>query len=92
MHTTGSEISITEGAVASLGGIRVAVANIWERDYELPDKTRRHGLSAMLYVGGESPAVVVGEGSVVSVGGAKWLVVGVTRGKPRGEVHVAPVQ
>lgn len=92
MHTTGPEISITEGTVAPLEGIRVAAANIWERDYELPDKTTRHGLSAMLFVNGENPAVVVGEGSVFSVGGAKWIVLGLTAAKPRGEVRVAPLK
>lgn len=92
MHTTSPEIAITEGTVAPLNGIRVAAANIWERDYELPDKTTRHGLSAMLFVDGENPAVLVGEGSVVSVGGTRWVVLGVTAGKPRGEVRIAPVR
>ena len=92
MHTTGPEISITEGTVAPLGGIRVGAANIWERDYELPEKTTRHGLSAMLFVNGENAGMVVGEGSVFSVGGARWIVLGLIAGKPRGEVRVAPLK
>ena len=46
----------------------------------------------MLFVNGENPALVVGEGSVVSVGGAQWVVLSVTAGKPRGEVRVAPLR
>jgi hypothetical protein len=92
MHTTGSEIAITEGTVAPIEGVRVAAANIWERDYELPDKTTRHGLSAMLFMNGQDPALVVGEGSVFVVGGTRWIVLGVTANKPRGEIRMAPVK
>jgi hypothetical protein len=92
MHTTGPEIAITEGTVAPIEGVRVAAANIWERDYELPDKTTRHGPAAMLFVNGENPAMVVGAGSVVSIGGTRWIVLGVTPGKPRGEVRIAPLK
>ena len=90
MPNVGPEIAITEGTVAPLQGVPVGAGNMWERDYELPDKALRRGPSAMLFIKGESPAVV-GEGSIVSVGGVKWIVLGVTVGKPRGEVRLAPL-
>jgi hypothetical protein len=91
MAEIGQEIAITEGTVAPLEGVPVGAGNMWERDYELSDKATRHGPSAMLFIKGESPAVV-GKGSIVSVGGVKWIVLGVTLGKPRGEVRMAPLR
>jgi hypothetical protein len=91
MPDVGLEIAITEGTVAPLQGVPVGAGNMWERDYELADKTHRRGPSAMLFIKGESPTVV-GEGSIVSVGGVKWIVLGVTLGKPRGEVRLAPLR
>lgn len=91
MPDVGPEISITEGTVASLEGIPVGAGNMWERDYELADKLLRRGPSAMLFVKGESP-IVVGEGSIVSVGAAKWIVLGVSLGGHRGEIRLAPLQ
>jgi hypothetical protein len=90
MQATGPEISITEGTVAPLVGVRVGVGNVWVRDYELPDKRTRTGMSAMIFVEGASPTVV-GEGSVFTAGGVRWLVLGVTAEEPRGSVRVAPV-
>jgi hypothetical protein len=91
MRDAGAEIAITEGTVARLEGIPVGAGNMWEREYELADNVPRHGPSAMLFVQGESP-VIVGEGSIVSVGEVKWIVLGVSLRSPRGEVRLAQLR
>jgi hypothetical protein len=80
------EITIQQGGVASLGGIRVGIGNMWERDYPLPDGSTRRGLSVMLFVmNGES--LIAGEGSVISVAGLKWRIVTLKQGNPLGCVR-----
>lgn len=44
----------------------------------------------MLFVNGENPAVVVGEDSVVSVDGTKWIVLGVTSGSRAAKSALRP--
>ena len=48
------EIVIPETAVAEVGGIRVAVGNIWEEEFEL-DSKQVTASRATLYVMGDTP-------------------------------------
>ncbi len=68
---------IQETTVGTLGGVDVGVANMWERDYVDGAGTSRKGLTARLDydVAGETRRIVVGEGSVVELGGLRWEVV-----------------
>jgi hypothetical protein len=80
---------ITETTVGNLNGVRVGVGNIWERTYTLPDGTVRSGLTAQLFilVNDQNPGIVVGQGSVVTVGASRWEVIAVTKaGQERGTV------
>ncbi len=75
-----------EGLVAWLGGVRVGVANIWDRPYELGDGSAATGLSAQL-MPDDGADVVVGEGSHVEFGGTQFRVVEVVKhGDERGYV------
>jgi hypothetical protein len=86
----GPEVAIREGTVAPLNGVSVGAGNLWERDYAPAGAASRRGPCAMLFVKGQDPAVV-GEGSIIEVDAAKWIVLGVTLGRPRGEVRLAPL-
>lgn len=72
---------IKETTVGRLGGIRVGVGNTWERVYRLPDGSECRGLTAEVFVllEEQNPGVVVGQGSVLTVGDSAWRVVSVTK-------------
>lgn len=76
---------IQETTVGTLSGVDVGVANMWERDYVDGAGAARKGLTARLdyEVGAETRRVVVGEGSVIELGGTRWQVVALT--KPSGQ-------
>jgi hypothetical protein len=79
-----------EGLVAWLGGVRVGVANIWERPYELEEGSAATGLSAQL-MPDDGEDAVVGEGSHVEFGGTQFRVVEVVKhGDERGYVVFQP--
>ena len=65
---------IRESTQGSLGDAEVGVSNIWEREYNLPDGTTKRGLTARLSLA-EGERLVVGEGSVIEVGGKQYQVV-----------------
>ena len=67
---------IRESTQGSLGDAEVGVSNIWEREYALPDGTTTTGMTARLSLA-EGKRLVVGKGSVIEVGGAKFEVVNV---------------
>lgn len=71
------EETIQETTLGTLGGVDVGAANLWDRDYVDGAGRSRHGLTARLdyEVAGEVVRVVVGEGSIVRIGGARWEVV-----------------
>lgn len=74
---------LTETTVRSINGVSVAAGNIGLNDFELPDGTLKEGMAAVLFFPDDSE-VVVGAGSVVEIGGAKWEVTHVH--KQRGEL------
>jgi hypothetical protein len=76
---------IQETTVGTLSGVDVGVANLWERDFVDGAGVSRTGLTARLDwdVSGTTRRVVVGEGSVVELGGARWEVVRIV--KPPGQ-------
>ena len=77
---------MTEGTVADLGGLRVGVANVWERAYPLPDGSQRTGTTAQLMIDDGSD-LVVGNGSEVGIGATRWRVDWVRKsGSEPGEV------
>jgi hypothetical protein len=73
------ELELTETTAETVDGVRVGVGNILVDDYELPDGTSRHGITARLHpeTGGR---FVVGPGSVVALGDARWEVLDVVSG------------
>jgi hypothetical protein len=68
---------IQETTVGTLSGVDVGVANMWEREYTDGAGATRTGLTARLdyEVAGATRREVVGEGSVVTLGGVRWEVV-----------------
>ncbi len=75
---------LTETTVERLGGVRVGIGNVYDDEYELPDRTTAHGPCAHLVeLRGQdpNPAHVVGRGSVFAVGDARFEVLEVV---PRG--------
>lgn len=68
---------IQETTVGDLAGVSVGAANMWEREFVDGAGTARRGLTARLdwEEGGETRRVVVGEGSIVEIGGHRWQVV-----------------
>jgi hypothetical protein len=71
---------LMETTVERLGGVRVGIGNIFEDEYELPDGSTARGPSAHLVeLRGEdpNPAHVVGAGSVVAIGDARFEVLDV---------------
>jgi len=74
------EKTLTETTVGIFGDVRVGVGNILRDDYELPDGSRRHGMTAQLFVarreaddrGGDG--VTVGKGSRITLGAETWEV------------------
>jgi hypothetical protein len=79
-----SNVVAGEGSVVTLDGIRIGIANIWERDY-VADGEPRHGPTAMLHFPDET-TVVAGAGTVIG----SWRVAAVTAGDPRGSVEFEP--
>ena len=73
------EIEITETAVGSLDGARVGVGNLMESDYTDAAGSERRGLTAQLFLLGQSERVIVGEGSVFPAGGRDWEVIRVEK-------------
>jgi hypothetical protein len=73
------EIEITETGVGSLAGQRVGVGNLMESDYTSADGSPKHGMTAQLFLLGQSERAIVGAGSVVSAGGLDWEVVRVDK-------------
>jgi hypothetical protein len=69
-------IEIQETTIDDVAGVSVGVANIWDREYVDGKGARRAGLTARLdyEVNGETVRTVVGEGSVVEIGGKRWEV------------------
>jgi hypothetical protein len=83
---TGAPVEqIQETTVGTLSGVDVGVANMWEREYVDGAGAARKGLTARLdyEVGAETKRVVVGEGSVLELGGTRWQVLALT--KPSGQ-------
>lgn len=70
-------IAITETTVGSLGGVQVAVGNIFVQEYRDSDNEFHNGPAAMVYVPG-SPRVLVGAGSRLVLASGAWDVVEVT--------------
>ncbi len=64
--------TIEETTVGDLGGNRVPMGNMSQRQYTRGDGTTSEGWTCTLAL--ESGATVVGVGSVVEVGGHKWEV------------------
>ncbi|MDP2314987.1 MAG: hypothetical protein Q8P41_18955 [Pseudomonadota bacterium] len=68
---------IQETTMGTLSGVDVGVANMWEREYVDGAGVAHKGLTARLdyEVAGETRRIVVGEGSVIEMGGTRWEVV-----------------
>jgi hypothetical protein len=80
---------IQETTVGDLNGTSTPMANMGQDEYELPDGTRKTGMTATLYPG-ESGFHRVGVGSVVEIGGVRWEVIDVSKpeGQPLGTVSL----
>jgi hypothetical protein len=83
---------LVETGVHWLGDQRVSAANIWDREYTLPDGTARTGLTASLFITGKEP-LIVGPGSVFTVGTSRYEVIAIEnpQGK-RGTVTVRLIE
>ncbi len=69
--------TLTETTVGELSGVRVGLANVWERNYEDSGGTVRHGLTARVAwtdAGGTERWEVVGVGSQLEFAGSTWQV------------------
>jgi hypothetical protein len=88
---TARTIAVTEGTIADLAGLRVGVANVWERAYQLPDGSQRTGPTAQLMIDDGSD-LVVGDGSEVGIGATRWQVDWVRKsGSEPGEVRFTQI-
>ena len=76
-------VVIKETAVGDLEGVGVGAGNFWEREFQLPDRSLKEGMTAQIWVGDEAK-LVVGRGSRFEAGGHHWLVVEVA--KPPGRL------
>jgi hypothetical protein len=72
-------IAITETTVGSLGGVQVAIGNIFVQEYRDSGNEVHNGPAAMVSVPG-SPRVLVGAGSRLTLASGDWDVVEVTPG------------
>jgi hypothetical protein len=75
--------SLRETTVERLGGVRVGIGNIYSEDYERADGSTAHGPAATLVplLGQDpNPELVVGAGSVVTLGDSRFEVLEVTPG------------
>ena len=72
---------IQETTVGTLSGVDVGIANMWERDYLDGAGAPRKGLTARLDydINGETRRIVVGQGSVLEIGGARWEAIRLTK-------------
>ncbi len=72
---------IQETTVGTLSGVDVGIANMWERDYVDGAGTPRKGLTARLDydLNGETHRIVLGQGSVLEIGGARWEAIRLTK-------------
>jgi len=77
-----SELVADEGTVATLGGRRVAIGNIWPARDD-------GGPTAVLHFEDDS-IVEAREGTVLELGAERWRVAAVREGRPFGEVAFAP--
>lgn len=69
--------TLTETTVGELDGVRVGLANVWERDYVDAGGTTRHGLTARLAwtdAAGAERWEIVGVGSQLEFAGSTWQV------------------
>ncbi len=75
-----------------LAGARVAVFNLRERTYTLPDGSERTGNSAVFTLVDTATDTIVGPGSIVNVGDRGFEIVRITVGKDGdlGSVSVRP--
>jgi len=71
-------VAITESAVEYVGDVRVGAGSIFEDEYTLPDGSVRRGLTCRLVPEDDETPIVVGEGSEVELGGARWRVTRIT--------------
>lgn len=67
------DVVLKETTVGDVGGVDVGCGSFWERSYRLPDGVERTGLTAVL-APFDGERVIVGPGSVVTVGGRSWRV------------------
>lgn len=80
--------TIKEGAVGDLGNVRCGMSGVGEGNYNLPDGTRKRGLTALLSpFDREFEDITVGKGSIITVGGLDWLVLYVVNVEYDGEKH-----
>jgi hypothetical protein len=85
-----SEIEVGEGEVETIDGVRVGVANLWEREYALADGSTREGPSVMLYLD-DGRDFAAGEGTEFDIGNRRWRVTAVVPGDPRGAIRLGEV-
>lgn len=75
-------VTLEETALGHLGDVPCGMGNMSVTTYELPDGSTREGQTATLFPGDDG-FVVVGLGSVLEVGDARWEVIAIA--KERGE-------
>lgn len=67
----------TETVVIWMGNQRVALVNVRQGTYTLPDGTQQEGPTVQLRFLSDNHSVRVGPGSIVEVEGASWKIVAV---------------
>lgn len=70
--------SIEETTVGELSGLRVGMASVTTGEYALADGSRKTGRMCALAING-AVGVFVGVGSVVTVNGARWEIIGLEK-------------
>jgi hypothetical protein len=80
MKTSATDIVLTQGSVGSLSGARVGVMRVWEDTYELPDGTKKKGITARLAVEDPAADFVVGKGSLFTIKNDHYEVIAVEEG------------
>ena len=81
-------MEVVSTTVARLGSVRVGIGNIYRGSYRGSDAKPHEGLVIDLNpipaAGEKETVLTVGEGATFELGGAKWEVLAVKTGSPRG--------
>lgn len=81
-----NDIEIRETTIRRIGTTRVGMSNIWEREVEFPDGSKRKALSCILGTNDREDPFIVAVGSHLEIGGISYEVVTLQKRKVKSEL------